>query len=169
MSFRYFPANLLPVTEMYHALPRPFNDRIFTVLVLTARQIGKEQFFIIQIPVKPGLSLATNKSHFITRGGISRYRNDNDAADEEQKKRRGNRLVHGMYCSVERVTEIEHVPYYRIQPGDSKPVRWCMATASHAKGLIPLFIQKRKVPGKIAHDVPYFLDWVAENRGWGAE
>jgi hypothetical protein len=156
----------MEVNEIYHSLPWPFNDRVFTVLVLTARQIGKEQFYIIEVPVKPGLPLQSSerKSHFVERCGISRYDSQHPTGD--QKRKQGKRLVHGVYCSVNRVTEVEHLPYYRIQPGDSKPVRWQMATASDAKGLIPMWIQKIEVPKKIAKDVPYFLDWIRRWHHW---
>jgi hypothetical protein len=58
-------------------------------------------------------------------------------------------LVTGAY------TSIEHV---RVLP--SGDIEWIMATASDAKGSLPMAIQKPAIPGKIAIDVGLFLKWI---------
>lgn len=39
-------------------------------------------------------------------------------------------------------------------------IDWTMATASNAKGNLPMFAQKMGIPGAIAKDVGYFLNWI---------
>ncbi|EPE08930.1 hypothetical protein F503_04517 [Ophiostoma piceae UAMH 11346] len=48
-------------------------------------------------------------------------------------------------------------------------IEWTMATASHARGNLPLAFQTPVVPGKIAEDVPMFTKWVAAKRDQIAE
>ena len=40
-----------------------------------------------------------------------------------------------------------------------------MATASDAKGNLPMFAQKMGVPGAVLKDVGYFVGWCAKQRG----
>ena len=39
-----------------------------------------------------------------------------------------------------------------------------MATASDARGSLPMAIQKSALPGVIAKDVGFFMDWVIKQR-----
>ena len=39
-------------------------------------------------------------------------------------------------------------------------IEWTMATASNAKGNLPMFAQKLGLPGAIAKDVGFFLNWI---------
>ncbi|EXJ96331.1 hypothetical protein A1O1_01457 [Capronia coronata CBS 617.96] len=39
-------------------------------------------------------------------------------------------------------------------------IEWIMATASDAKGNLPLWMQKMGVPGAVAKDVGYFMKWI---------
>lgn len=39
---------------------------------------------------------------------------------------------------------------------------WFMATASDAKGNVPLWLAKRSINGVVAKDVPHFLNWAAQ-------
>lgn len=39
-----------------------------------------------------------------------------------------------------------------------------MATASDAKGYLPMWAQKLGVPGAVVNDVGLFMKWTAENR-----
>ncbi|CAK7222904.1 hypothetical protein SCUCBS95973_004994 [Sporothrix curviconia] len=48
-------------------------------------------------------------------------------------------------------------------------IEWTMATASHARGWLPLFLQTPAVPKKIAIDVPLFLKFLQSHRAAGAE
>ena len=40
-----------------------------------------------------------------------------------------------------------------------------MATASDAKGNLPMWAQKMGVPGAIVNDVGLFMKWIANKRG----
>ncbi|KXT09189.1 hypothetical protein AC579_428 [Pseudocercospora musae] len=58
-------------------------------------------------------------------------------------------IVHGVYASVERGSVDENGTY----------VKWQMATASDAKGILPPLIQRIAMPGEIAKDVGRFVEW----------
>lgn len=62
-----------------------------------------------------------------------------------------------MYCRV--YTSIERC---KIVP--SGDIEWIMATASDAKGNLPMAVQKLGVPGAIVNDVGFFIRWNAERR-----
>lgn len=57
------------------------------------------------------------------------------------------------YASVERIRKL-----------DDGQIEWIMATASDARGVLPMWVQTGAVPGQIAQDVPHFLAWVAKGR-----
>ena len=61
--------------------------------------------------------------------------------------------VAGAYTSVERVRKLE-----------SGEIEWVMATASDAKGVLPLWVQAKAVPGQVAKDVSLFLSWAEKER-----
>lgn len=44
-------------------------------------------------------------------------------------------------------------------------IEWIMATASDAKGWLPMWAQKMGVPGAVVKDVGLFVKWVSEHRG----
>jgi len=50
----------------------------------------------------------------------------------------------------------------------SGDVEWIMATASDAKGNLPMAVQKLGVPGAIVNDVGFFMKWIAEKRASAA-
>lgn len=58
-----------------------------------------------------------------------------------------------VYTSIERC---------RLLPDEN--VEWVMATASDAKGSLPMFAQKMGVPGAVVKDVGLFIKWVGKNR-----
>lgn len=78
-------------------------------------------------------------------------RNRSDGKTAQQKKE----TTAGMYVSVERAEQLD----------DGAKVKWQMATASDAKGNLPMWMQKMGVPGAVVHDVGLFMDWVAKRRG----
>ena len=41
---------------------------------------------------------------------------------------------------------------------------WIMCTASDAKGVLPVWLQKPALPSAIAKDVPLFMEWQAKKR-----
>ncbi|KAM0332252.1 hypothetical protein ACHAQA_002528 [Verticillium albo-atrum] len=65
-------------------------------------------------------------------------------------------VVVGAYVSVERIRKTE-----------TGEIEWIMATASDAKGVLPLWVQTKAVVGVVAKDVELFLSWIAERRDKG--
>ncbi|KAH6700272.1 hypothetical protein EV126DRAFT_422355 [Verticillium dahliae] len=65
-------------------------------------------------------------------------------------------VVVGAYVSVERIRRIER-----------GQIEWLMATASDAKGVLPMWVQTRAVVGVVAKDVELFLSWIADRRDKG--
>ena len=59
-----------------------------------------------------------------------------------------------MYCSIERGELVE----------DGTRIQWQMATASDAKGSLPMWAQKMGIPGAVVKDVGLFIDWCAKRR-----
>jgi hypothetical protein len=131
------------VMEMRHKVPAPLNNRVFPVLVITAKTAaapaeGSDQgtpgdsFTVVQIPVSTqGLPNA-------------KYHN-------------APKITGGLYCSIERCEVVE----------DGNKVQWSMATASDAKGILPMWAQKMGVPGAVVKDVGWFILWVSERRQKG--
>ena len=115
------------VVEMLHHIPPPLNKRLFTVVVLTAKQADK--FIVVQVPV-------------------------DTAGMPGAKYNNATKVTKGMYCSIE---------YCQLVENGTK-VKWQMATASDAKGVLPMWAQKLGVPGAIIADVGLFVGWVARGR-----
>ncbi|TKA61044.1 hypothetical protein B0A55_10826 [Friedmanniomyces simplex] len=119
----------MSVVEMVHHIPPPLNDRVFPVLVVTARKA--EELLVVQIPVEvkgmPGTSYNSNQFR---------------------------KLQDGMYCSIERAELLD----------TGAKVKWQMATASDAKGILPMWMQKMGVPGAVVKDVGLFIGWTAKQR-----
>ncbi|KAM0286992.1 hypothetical protein ACHAQH_000677 [Verticillium albo-atrum] len=65
-------------------------------------------------------------------------------------------VIVGAYVSVERIRKTE-----------KGEIEWIMATASDAKGVLPMWVQTRAVVGVVAKDVELFLSWIAERREKG--
>lgn len=63
---------------------------------------------------------------------------------------------YSVYTSIERC---------RVLPDRS--IEWTMATASDAKGWLPMWAQKLGIPGAIVKDVGLFIGWVAKQRQSG--
>ncbi len=68
---------------------------------------------------------------------------------------RARGVVVAAYASVERVRKL---------PGWDGEIEWLMATASDARGVLPMWVQTLAVPGQIAKDVGLFLSWLARER-----
>lgn len=58
------------------------------------------------------------------------------------------------YASVERIRKLD----------EAGMIEWIMATASDARGALPMWAQSFAMPGQIAKDVPRFLSWAATGR-----
>lgn len=126
---------------MCHKIPPPLNNRVFSVVVITARSIFTEAFLVVQIPVD------------ITKVPAALYSNGRhkQAADSAQKKKD---VTVGQYVSIERAEMVD----------EGARVKWQMATASDAKGMLPMWAQKMGVPGAVVKDVGFFIDWTGKRR-----
>jgi len=67
---------------------------------------------------------------------------------------KGGKMTAGMYCSIERGELLD---------GGAR-VKWQMATASDARGNLPMWAQKMGVPGAVVKDVGLFIAWIAKRR-----
>lgn len=131
----------MSIYEMCHHIPPPLNNRVFSVAVVTARTTSTEtpSFLVVQVPVD------------IAQVPTAMYSNgkNKQSADTAEKKKS---VTVGQYVSIERVEK----------QGDK--IEWQMATASDAKGNLPMWAQKMGVPGAVVKDVGLFLDWTGKNR-----
>ncbi|KAK5165931.1 uncharacterized protein LTR77_008855 [Saxophila tyrrhenica] len=73
------------------------------------------------------------------------------------KYRDDSKVTAGIYCSIERGELLE----------EGSKVVWQMATASDAKGVLPMWAQKMGVPGAVVKDVGLVVGWLDEQRGKG--
>lgn len=62
---------------------------------------------------------------------------------------------YSVYTSIERC---------RIVPDLN--IEWVMATASDAKGSLPMAVQKLGTPPAVVKDVGLFMGWIAKKRGF---
>jgi len=131
------------VMEMCHRIPFPLFNRVFAVVVVTGRKTGKE-LVVVQIPVD------------LSRISAARYSSGAHKKDSSLQGRQRKGVVVGEYVSVERC---------RLE---AEEVVWEMATASDAKGSLPMSMQKMALPGKIAVDVGLFIRWIDGLRKKGA-
>lgn len=139
----------MAVVEVKHKLPPPLRPRVFCVLQVSCTAVvntqegsqgqGEEEFVVVSVPVK---DLATG------------------AWKDEAALCVEKGVVVGAYAAVERVR--------RLVPAGGRDqkaeVEWVMATASDAKGVLPMWLQTRAVPGQVAKDVRLFLGWVDGER-----
>ena len=134
---------------MCHSLPGPLSPRCFPVLVITA-QTTPTSFLAVTVPVN--LSSPPLDAAYYSTG---RNTADNSASKQQKKK-----TVLGVYAAVETVRLM-------IGEGDKRPdgngdgrIEWTMATASDAKGNLPMFLQKPNLPASIAKDVGFLMRWI---------
>ncbi|KIW98541.1 uncharacterized protein Z519_00202 [Cladophialophora bantiana CBS 173.52] len=134
----------MAIYEMCHATPPPTSPRCFPVLVVTASR-GVDEFLAVTVPV----TLGTSVHDAIYSSG----RNTREGKTSQQRKS----VVLGVYAAVEIV---------RRKKGNANvgktwdEVEWIMATASDAKGNLPMWMQKMSLPSMISKDVSYFMKWI---------
>ena len=129
------------VYEMKHQLPAPLKPRVFTILTMSGiPQSSDSEFLIATLP----LALSTKGS---------------DAQVPSSKYANSSAVVHGAYVAV------EHVSMKPATDGSAGRVVWMMATASDAKGVLPMAIQKMGIPPAITKDVGLMLSYASEKRG----
>ncbi|KAG8165402.1 hypothetical protein KVR01_005677 [Diaporthe batatas] len=137
----------LALLEMKHKIPPPLKPRVFPVLQLVASAVSapggggdgaeRDEFVVVSVTVS---DLATGP------------------LKEQASLSLEKGVVVGAYVSVERVRRLPG------QGEDKGKIEWVMATASDAKGILPLFLQTKAIPGQIAKDVGMFLGWVDKER-----
>lgn len=132
----------MSIYEMAHKIPPPLTNRVFSVLVVKAKDTSKtpNSFIIAQIPVD------------ISKLPTALYANGRNKTDADTAQKKKD-VTMGVYVSVERC-ELE----------TSGHVKWVMATASDAKGNLPMWMQKMGVPGAVAKDVGLVVEWLDKNR-----
>ncbi|KAK0754159.1 hypothetical protein B0T18DRAFT_442590 [Schizothecium vesticola] len=138
-----------------HRVGRPvLRDRVFPVVQVTcssaAAEEGEGVFLVVSLHVEDLLAASSLLPGASDDDGLPL---DQQRVKDRSREDVGRGAVVGAYVSVERV---------RRDGGGS--VEWIMATASDAKGVLPLWVQTRAVPGQVAVDVPYFLGWVEGQR-----
>lgn len=126
------------IYEMCHAIPAPLSPRCFPVVVVTA-SLGEDQVVAVTVPVNLGTknvgSAFYSNGRNVKEGGTSQVRKE---------------VVMGVYAAVETVRRDK----------EKGEVEWIMATASDAKGNLPMWMQKMGIPGAVVKDVAYFMKWI---------
>jgi len=116
------------------------RNRVFGELTLSAALEGADEFVIASVTV-----------------------NDLDHSDlGHLVKEHG--IVVGAYTSVERVRRLQPNPVENGSQARGSEIEWVMATTSDAKGVLPLWLQSKAVPGQVAKDVSMFMGWIARER-----
>lgn len=149
----------LEIVNMYHGIPAPLYNRVFTVLVLSGVRTGlpqnnlKHESIIVQMPVDLSAfpEEVKKRCHYRLESRLT-YRPPPECITEENRSKVGKGLVQGMYASVEKISSVEGVSH------------WAMATASDAKGNLPLRVQRMAVPGEIVKDVEYVYGYMEKRQ-----
>jgi hypothetical protein len=135
---------------MYHHIP-VLSDRLFTTLVLTAQR-SASSFIVIQIPFNSSTLSPEASARSAHRNGKFAYNptvaGSRTYQSENAKGKDGKAMVEGRYVSVEFVEVKE------------EKVEWTMTTSSDAGGRLPQWVTEKSLPGQIAKDVGFFLDWL---------
>ncbi|KAL8659022.1 MAG: hypothetical protein Q9226_000648 [Calogaya cf. arnoldii] len=117
-----------------------YQNITMSILVITATT-GEHDFIIVQLPVEIG----TVQEAFYSNG---RNLQEGNSALKRKKP------VMGQYTSIERCV---------LRP-IANEIEWTMATTSDAKGWLPIWMQNLGIPGAIAKDVDFLMDWIASVR-----
>jgi hypothetical protein len=135
-----------PVWEMCHHIPPPLSNRIFAVVVVTAHTSNRDAFLVVQVPAE----LSGVKEAMYSNG---RHKTEGNNAAKKKP------VTVGQYTSVEYVKVVESK-----EEGKNREIIWEMATASDARGTLPMAIQKLALPGAVVKDVGWFIDWTGKRR-----
>ena len=154
----------MELSEARHKLaPRvvPLKDRVFVVVIVTATassfsdQPAAAMPTAVETPSLPAVpDMPGDDAEFVV---VSVAVRNAAALGPDAVLARAKDIVPAMYSSVERFCR-------RAGEDGGREVEWMMATASDAKGILPLWLQIRAVPGQIAKDVGYFIGWVVRER-----
>ncbi|RMZ78233.1 hypothetical protein DV738_g4061, partial [Chaetothyriales sp. CBS 135597] len=143
------------IYEMCHDIPPPMKPRCFGVFVVTASVIppshshgDEEKFIAVTVPVY--LGYGTKKAFY------ANWRNLSEGENEKQRRD----TVQGVYCAVETCTLRRRKGSSNKEDQEEDEIDWLMATASDAKGALPMWMQKLALPGTLPKDVGYFIKWI---------
>ena len=163
---------------MCHALPPPLSPRCFPVLVLTA-STSANSFIVVSITVNlnpsptssspsatPPTSPSLPDAYYSTGRNITH-------PDPGATRRQRKKTVLGRYVAVESVkildadeTETGEAQGAREKHGETNgQIEWTMALASDARGVLPMALQNRALPGAISGDVGLFVKWIRNRDG----
>ncbi|OCT46587.1 hypothetical protein CLCR_02010 [Cladophialophora carrionii] len=142
---RRYSCATMAIYEMCHATPPPTSARCFPVLVATA-SLGPDEFVAVTVPVTLGAAVSAS---FYSSG-----RHAQEGKTPQQRRP----VVLGIYAAVETVKRRPREGAERGVEGNE--VEWIMATASDAKGNLPMWVQKMSIPGMLPKDVSYFMTWI---------
>jgi hypothetical protein len=124
------------VYEMVHSMPGPLlKDRLFTILAVSGYPASDPDSFVtLTVPLDVGAKATATEIPSAKYAGSAA-------------------VVQAQYVSIE----------YVHKTADGSIV-WEMATASDAKGNLPMALQKLGIASAITKDVGLFLGWVDKNR-----
>ncbi|RMD43869.1 hypothetical protein DV735_g1228, partial [Chaetothyriales sp. CBS 134920] len=125
------------IYEMCHDIPAPMDPRYD----------DEEKFIAVTVPVQ--LGLGTKRAFY------ANWRNLKEGENEKQRRE----TVQGLYCAVETCTLRRKGSTKGERVGEEE-IDWLMATASDAKGILPMWMQKLALPGTLPKDVGYFIKWI---------
>lgn len=160
------------LVEMKHKVPPPLKPRVFPVVQVICTAVAggrdgrsgvvarrpRDEFLVVSVPV----------AGFASGAGAGAGAGAGPAPPPTQQDlapvlsvEKG--VVVGAYASVERVRRL---PSQGPEAGGGEQgrIEWLMATASDARGVLPMWVQTRAVPGQIAKDVSLFLGWMNTER-----
>lgn len=132
-----FTEPTLGIYEMTRSVPGPLSPRSFSILVATA-SADEDLFIAVTVPV----SLNTSVDNAFYSVG----RNIHDGETAQQRKE----VVMGVYAAVETVR----------RDRAKQEIEWIMATASDARGNLPMWLQRVSLPSQVVKDVGNFLKWI---------
>ena len=140
----------LRVEEMRHRVGRPLRDRTFPVLQMTCAVLDDGTAAPAAAAAAEQPAPLPPREFLVVSITIPDF-----AAAPQAQLSRDKKVVVASYVSVERVRKL---------PAWDGEIEWIMATASDARGVLPMWVQTMAVPGQIAKDVPLFLAWLARER-----
>lgn len=173
----------MSIYEMCHKLPSPASPRCFPVLVMTA-SVSPDEFIAVTLPVdithfekafysngrnqREGTSSQSRKSvtlgTYVAVERVCKYIEEHEHPHVHAHARAqgtdGSDAA-AAAAAAGSASKGSEKPVNERKPGDSgEQIEWVMATASRAKGNIPMAMQRMGVPGAIAKDVGLFLKWI---------
>ena len=135
--------------EMRHKIGKPLKDRTFPVLQMTCSAMAPAAAVDGETPDAAATQHHEKPEFLVVSVTVSDF---DRAPSAELSREKG--VVLAAYASVERIRKLP----------ESGEIEWIMATASDAKGILPLFLQTKAIPGQIAKDVGMFLGWINKER-----